>query len=254
MFPEKLKQLRKQSNMSQDSLAKALNEKYDMKISKSMISRWENGSTDPQMKYVRIIAHFFNLDPSELVSSPHSVVSERLQEYSVDKTDTISNTISLMQKLKSDRQLIVYDCAKAQLSEQNKPKIKVRSIDDHRETISISVQGAVSAGTGEYIAANDPMEYEVKKPIPKYDFAVIVNGDSMLPLLDDKQIIFVRKPIDLNDVRANQIVIAEYEGNAYVKKLVINSNDVRLVSLNPEYDDIVIEDFENFVVVGVVII
>lgn len=68
MFGTKLKALRISKRMSQDSLAKKLNEKYTKKISKSMISRWENNKTDPQMEYVRIIADYFNINPNKLLN------------------------------------------------------------------------------------------------------------------------------------------------------------------------------------------
>lgn len=61
MFPERLKSLRKLHNLSQGKLADALNSKYDMHVSKSMISRWEKGS-DPQMKYIRAIADYFQVE------------------------------------------------------------------------------------------------------------------------------------------------------------------------------------------------
>lgn len=61
MFAQQLKQLRKSHSLSQDKLASILNQKYETNISKSMISRWENGITDPQMKYVRLIADYFNV-------------------------------------------------------------------------------------------------------------------------------------------------------------------------------------------------
>ena len=61
MFGDNLKQLRSQHHLSQQKLAEQLNNKYETSISKSMISRWERGATDPQMKYVHIIADFFNV-------------------------------------------------------------------------------------------------------------------------------------------------------------------------------------------------
>lgn len=67
MFGERLKNLRQQRHLSQEKLSKQLNENYETKISKSMISRWENGQTDPRMNYVRIIADYFKVSPDELL-------------------------------------------------------------------------------------------------------------------------------------------------------------------------------------------
>lgn len=60
MFGRKLKEIRQQKHLSMDALAKNLNKKYNTKISKSMISHWENGQTDPSISYVRILMDYFN--------------------------------------------------------------------------------------------------------------------------------------------------------------------------------------------------
>lgn len=72
MFGTRLKSLRLSHKLSQDELANNLNKKYTKKISKSMISRWENNKTDPQMAYVRIIADYFEVSPSQLLNESSS--------------------------------------------------------------------------------------------------------------------------------------------------------------------------------------
>lgn len=76
MFGDNLKKLRNQRHLSQGKLADKLNSKYKTSISKSMISRWERGATDPQMKYVRIIADFFNVSTA-LVDDKSSQSSDQ---------------------------------------------------------------------------------------------------------------------------------------------------------------------------------
>lgn len=89
MFGERLKKLRKSRNFSQDKLAEELNKKYDKKISKSMISRWENGKNDIQMEMVHIIADYFNVNPVRLINPvitdnvatlPKNLVEEKTNE------------------------------------------------------------------------------------------------------------------------------------------------------------------------------
>ena len=76
MFNEILKQQRNSHKLSQEKLAEELNKKYDTKISKSMISRWENGQTDPQMNYVRIIYDYFNLSTPDETVKPADLADE----------------------------------------------------------------------------------------------------------------------------------------------------------------------------------
>ena len=59
---DKLKDLRIKSNLSMDSLIEKLNKKYDLNITKSMMSRWENNLSEPSNKFVAAYAKFFNID------------------------------------------------------------------------------------------------------------------------------------------------------------------------------------------------
>ncbi|AVK95579.1 helix-turn-helix transcriptional regulator [Lysinibacillus sphaericus] len=63
-FGERLKELR--GKQSLEELANKLNTLYDTNISKSMLSRYENG-TDPKMEYVRIIADYFKVSSDYLL-------------------------------------------------------------------------------------------------------------------------------------------------------------------------------------------
>lgn len=57
-----LKQLRLEKNLSMDELCEKLNNSYNLKITKSMISRWENGQASPNNSYLSAYAKFFNID------------------------------------------------------------------------------------------------------------------------------------------------------------------------------------------------
>jgi len=74
----------------------------------------------------------------------------------------------------------------------------------------------------------------------------------MAPMFTDKQIIFVNRT---KEARSGQIVIAKYDGsNVYVKKLVIDEQGYRLVSLNKDYDDLIIDNDHNLEVLGIVVL
>lgn len=93
MFGQRLRNLRTLKKLSQNDLANALNKKYDRNISKSMISRWENSKTDPRMEYVRIIADFFKVNPSDLVDE--YITSEGFVLFNNDKTDDIVEIVKI---------------------------------------------------------------------------------------------------------------------------------------------------------------
>lgn len=144
--------------------------------------------------------------------------------------------------LNSDNQAIVYDFAKSKLDEQN-------TISDNVVPFptTLNLDAVVSAGTGEWQDGTLKEEVEYDGTIPTHDYVVRVNGDSMQPLFEDNQILFIRKT---NDVRDGQIIVCTLNNETYVKKIMGN----RLVSLNKKYDDIQINEYDDFSVVGVVVL
>ncbi|MBS4190348.1 helix-turn-helix domain-containing protein [Bacillus sp. FJAT-49705] len=73
-FGEKLRELRNQKNLSIDELVSKLNSSYETSISKSMISRYENGQADPKMENVRVIADFFKVSSDFLLGISDTTV------------------------------------------------------------------------------------------------------------------------------------------------------------------------------------
>lgn len=64
VFGERLRELR--GNMSIEDLVNKLNDLYESSISKSMISRYENGESDPKMGTIRIFADYFKVSADYL--------------------------------------------------------------------------------------------------------------------------------------------------------------------------------------------
>ncbi|MDE5054858.1 helix-turn-helix transcriptional regulator [Niallia taxi] len=81
VFGDRLKVLR--GNMSLNELATELNKRYETNISKSMLSRYENGQADPKMDVVRIIADYFNVTLDYL----GGITSEPVRPFNPQLTD-----------------------------------------------------------------------------------------------------------------------------------------------------------------------
>lgn len=60
-FSNALKRLREESGMTQDELAAAMNARYDTKLNRSTISRWENDLQEASMNHVRLMADYFGV-------------------------------------------------------------------------------------------------------------------------------------------------------------------------------------------------
>ena len=70
-YAYRLKELRKpinepENHMTMEKLCDIFRNKYNLKVNKSMISRWENGSAIPDNKHILAYAKYFNIDMNYL--------------------------------------------------------------------------------------------------------------------------------------------------------------------------------------------
>ncbi|MDY5164629.1 XRE family transcriptional regulator [Leuconostoc falkenbergense] len=228
MFANNLRYLREKNGMDQIDLALKLGRK-----SSSSVSEWEKGKYTPKIGVLNDIAEIFGVSITDLMNKDLS-----------DTVDNRADVIRMYDSLNNERQNNVYNYTKQQYNEQNKIiPMPVQS--------DVKLYGAVSAGTGEYLLDNTPELVPYEGVVPEHDYAVIVNGVSMRPLFDDKQIIFVKKTFE---ARSGQVVIAYYDNQAYVKKYVNDEKGARFVSLNKSYDDMPIDETHETQIIGVVVL
>ena len=235
----RIKQRRKELKLSADIVAEKLG------VSRSTVFRYEKGDIEKvPTTILEKLAEVLKTTPAYLIgweSENNSAYTKMLHE-SFDS-------------LNSYRKRKVIDFSKLQLSEQNREKSKIYSIDENY-TYYVDVLGSVSAGTGEWLDDEQHEEITVNNEPPMHDFALRVNGDSMIPLFSDGQIIYVNKIDDLDMVRNEQIIVAELNGDAFVKKIVFDNNrkSCQLISLNKEYQPINVTENDEFKVVGLVVL
>ncbi|HCT0361124.1 TPA: helix-turn-helix transcriptional regulator, partial [Staphylococcus pseudintermedius] len=195
-------------------------------------------------------------DYLNLRSNPsHGVIQRIADVFGVGKSDIDTtykdeNSItSIYDKLTPPRQKRVLDFANEQLNEQNN---KVLHINSHNViSEEVAVYGYASAGTGETLIDGVEFTTQYNGHIPNHDFALQVNGDSMEPMFEDKEIIFIDKTKQIN---SGQIGIFVIDGEAYLKKVFINEEGIRLVSLNSKYPDLHFDSSHDIKVAGKVIL
>ncbi|WP_285152311.1 XRE family transcriptional regulator [Ligilactobacillus salivarius] len=221
---------------------KEFSNKLDFKY--TTVLDWVNAKTYPRIDKIEKMANFFGIEKSELV-----------EEFNEDNTylNRLNNTVM---QLNTDNKKKVVEYADNRLKDQIRQENKIHSITETDNTYYVDVLGAVSAGTGEWLTDEQHEEITVNNEPPEHDFALRVNGDSMIPLFSDGQIIYVNRVDDLDMVRNEQIVIAELNGDAFVKKIVFDNNrkDCQLISLNKEYKPINVTKDDDFKVVGSVVL
>ncbi|HEM3170584.1 TPA: helix-turn-helix transcriptional regulator [Streptococcus suis] len=145
-----------------------------------------------------------------------------------------SDIVSIYNKLEQPRQDKVLYFAKEQLDAQEQEE------NDLFEVTGISYAAAAS-GLGRGFDADDYDTYTVytdEEP-PRYDYAIGVRGDSMLPTYEAGDMLYIVDKGMSN--YSGQLCIVAYNGQTYFKKVYTEPGGLRLVSLNKKYDDIFID-------------
>ena len=111
-----------------------------------------------------------------------------------------------------------------------------------------------AAGLGNYL---DEPDFHVEQFPPGFipagaDFGIRISGNSMEPEIPDGITVFVRSAPSIDPGRIGIFVL---NGEAYCKKLIVDKTQrqLRLVSLNPAYQDIIVSESDVCRTVGQVI-
>lgn len=237
---ERMKMRRKQLKLSDDVVAERLG------VSRSTIFRYEKGEIEKlPTNILDDIAKILQTTPAYLMGW---------------ESDNISSIETIYNQLIPERQSKVYDFAKHQLDEQTRLQTnnKVIVMMPTKST-TVEIAGKLSAGGGTYNDKNCVETVEVGSTPSHYDLAFQVTGDSMYPTFEDGEIVFVK---ETNDVYNGQIGAVEINGEAFIKKMYLEGNRLRLVSLNADvdkngnrlYPDFYSDELDDLYIIGRVII
>lgn len=231
-----IKDIRKSKRITQTELSRLTG------YSQNTISNHENGKRSLSELDIANYAKAFNLAPQDLFNF-----------YSSKNHKTI---MSIYNELNESRKSTVLSFAEKQLAEQNSIHENVIPFSPRtkQQGTEVTIYGAVSAGTGEMLGDGVTTKRCYFGRIPHHDYALTVNGDSMKPMFEDGQIIFVENVEDDMEFLDGQIVIAILNGESYIKKLRIMKNCAQLISLNAKYDPIEVSADDDFKIKGKVIL
>ena len=174
------------------------------------------------------------------------------EDSSIEITPTTSPIQSIYDQLEPPGQRKVITYAEKLRDEQEKRrKAKINEVSEK----VVQLYGydyydhAASAGTGQYL--NEVRVEQIELPIDvDADFVIPIKGDSMEPDYQDGDLVFIQTSVDLND---GVIGVFNYNGDAYIKQLVIDEDQAYLHSLNPEYKDMPITPETDFRIIGEVV-
>lgn len=220
-----IRELRKKHNLTQKELGEKIG------VSNSAVANYEKGYRAPLQDTLFSLSDVFDIPIDTFFPE-------------VNRKDISS----IYRKLNSTRQAKVYNFAERQLEEQNRDNV----VNMH-DYLNERLYGYLSAGTGEYLAEDINEEVRIPKsivPNGEYDLVLQVNGDSMQPMFENHEYVFVKKT---TEIRSGQIGVFIIDNESYLKKAYIEDNHLRLVSLNTEYEDLLFDDVNDITVVGTVV-
>ena len=198
-------------------------------VGKSTVRKWEQGMIS-------------NMGRDKIVSISKALKISPLDILEIEAKD---NIYTIYNQLNPHRQTKVYNFATDQLNEQ---RVEETPAIYH----TVQVYSLLSAGTGIVdLDPTDTTEIELNGHVPPHDLAFEVRGDSMEPVFENGEIVFVKKTQDIHN---GQIIAVQINEEAYIKKVYITNDHMRLVSLNKEYEDIIANENDDIRIVGKVLI
>ena len=230
-----IKAFRKSAGFTQDELAKRLN------TTKQTISRYEKGDRKANQDMLFELCDIFGVSIDDFFPSQN----ETLQSPTTSPIQTIYD------QLHQPRQAKVLNYAERQLKEQkNEEETKENEVSEVIQLYSYDYYDhPASAGTGQYL--NDVRVEQIELPVDvDADFVIPIKGDSMEPDYHDGDLVFIQTSVELNN---GVIGVFSYNGDGYIKQLVIDKEQAYLHSLNPEYKDMPITPETDFRIIGEVV-
>ena len=217
--PEKLKARRKELKMTQKDIADQLG------ISYQAYSAWERGIKQPSREKVKRL--------EQLLNAPKGYFTEveivRLYNTLSDegKNNVLSYVRNLVQKEKC----------------KNVVSISTKLYEYH-------VYEKMSAGIGSSVYNDWNYDTVYFDEEMAHDFASWVSGDSMEPIYQNGSVALIRETGFDYDGAVYAVLC---NSQTYIKRVYREENGLRLVSINPKYQDIFLSYDEGPRVVGVVV-
>ncbi|WP_144771535.1 XRE family transcriptional regulator [Enterococcus casseliflavus] len=227
-----IKDARKKKKLTQEQLSKLTG------YSQNTISNHENGNRSLDEDNIKTYATALGLTSDDLFEALDIKNSLENKIMIIDKKQTkIDNLLDVYSQLEESRQSKVYNFAEQQLEEQNSNVVQFPVQNNHEE-----VQAYLSAGTGilNYYEADKDI-VEVPADAPEHDWIFKIVGDSMKPLFDTGDIVYVDEfKQGIDTIQNGRIYVVEVDGEAYIKKVYVyeETKTLRLVSLNKDYMDL----------------
>lgn len=231
----KIKEFRDQRGLTQKELADLI------EMGNTTIANYEKGFRTPKKNTLFKIANALNVTIDDLFpilkQSDNSII------------ESVEEILSQLDPEPYQRNVLT--CAERQLEEQK--QVKKRIAEVHEVSVQYFAYNyydqPVSAGTGQYL--NEVQIETIQLPVKvDADFVCPIYGDSMEPDYKSGDYVFVKLTVELP---SGTVGVFDYEGEAYIKQLIIEKDKAYLRSFNKKYKDIPINSDSDFRIIGKVV-
>ena len=237
---EILKEHRKKAHLTQIEVAEKLTA-AGYPIQNKSIYAWEKGKATPNPNQFLLLCKLYGITDiysTFIEPNPDNPFSE-LNEAGKEKALDYIRILGLTEE---------YSLGTKKKKATRKIHIKEREVGERELPLYLL---AASAGTGEFLDSEAHEMVVVGSEVPeKASFGIRLNGNSMEPRYMNGQIVWVYRTTELFD---GDIGIFYLDGQAYCKKLHKGNGFVELLSFNPAYKPIKINEASDFKIFGRVV-
>lgn len=226
-FGEKIKEARKQKNLTQKQLADLIGAAHNS------ISDWENNKNKPDPDTIELLCGALKITPNYLLASTEDDFSPKekllIKKYRLISTHSPDGASVVDMVLNREHAIA------EKLREQKEQLEKVQKMDMEvaEEIVPLRLwayYGKIAcAGTG-FIFDDIPSD-TVQAPDANADFIIGVNGNSMEPDYSDGEKLYIKK---VERINPGEVGIFTINNECFLKEYGENG----LVSRNKKYDDI----------------
>jgi transcriptional regulator with XRE-family HTH domain len=224
-----LAKLRKDIGYEQQEVANYISRHSVKPYSRAMISHWENGVSLPPVEQFLLMCELYKVND---IQKTFRGIETEIPDYNKLNSRGRSRTIEYISFLKRDSYFTEHEGL---------------TVEEHKVKYLNLYDLPASAGTGNFLDGDSFELMERDETVPdNADLAIRISGNSMEPRFIDEQIVFVKKQ---NFLEVGEVGIFALDGEAYIKKRGLTE----LISFNPDYPPIPLNEFSNLHIFGKVV-